>query len=221
MAQMNTTTGARRRGRPRKPVARETFLAAARELFARDGFRGARLAEIAEAAGVTKAAVVHHFGSKQGLYEQTLEAIAGDLGALVLEAISEPGDFLGRVDRLGDRVTHYLGNNPLSARLLVRELVDGGQFLGAGGEGLVEAALDAAAALIAAGIEEGVIADQDPGQLAGTIVSLHMMWFAAMPMAKRLSGGEPLSEREIEARAVAVRGQVRRLLGAPPASVGR
>ncbi len=215
-AMVTRDSNGRSPGRPRTPIPRDTFLDAAREVFARDGYRGATLAEIAEAAGVTKAAVLHHFGSKKKLYEVTLATIAEDLGQLVLDAIEEPGDFLHRLDRLGERVIRYLGGHPASARLLVRELVDGGPFLGTGGNELVVRALDVTAELLRSGVEAGIIAEQDPRQLAGSIVSLHLMWFAAGPVSSRLSGGDPCSEEQIELRIRAVQDQVRRLFGVPP-----
>lgn len=44
--------------------ARERILAAAREVFARRGFRSGSLNEIATSAGLTRAGVLHHFPSK-------------------------------------------------------------------------------------------------------------------------------------------------------------
>src|SRR5438445_6310992 len=46
---------------------REAILAAAIEVFAVRGARGGALAEIGERAGTTRAGVLHHFGSKEGL----------------------------------------------------------------------------------------------------------------------------------------------------------
>lgn len=202
-------------GRPQAPVPREAFLAAARQVFAEDGYDGATVARIAALVGVTKAAVLHHFGSKETLYLIALGTIADDLGRLVVEALAEPGAFLERLDRLGERVIRYLGAQPQAARLLVRELVDAGPFLGRSGGELVERALTATEALLRAGIEAGVVAHQDPGQLAGSIVSLHLMWFAAHPVSGRLSAGDPFAPAQIEARIEAVQVQVRRLCGLP------
>lgn len=51
-------------------VARETILKAAEEIFARDGFDGARVDAIAEASGYNKALLFHYFGDKLGLYRE-------------------------------------------------------------------------------------------------------------------------------------------------------
>ena len=51
---------------------RQQIVDAAIELFASTGFRGTGLAAIAEAAGIAPSAIVHHFGSKEGLLEAVL-----------------------------------------------------------------------------------------------------------------------------------------------------
>lgn len=49
--------------------ARDALLIAARKAFGKTGFEGAFLDEIADAAGVTKGSLYHHFASKAELFE--------------------------------------------------------------------------------------------------------------------------------------------------------
>jgi TetR/AcrR family transcriptional regulator len=64
----------------RDPVAtREALLGAAVAEFAREGFAGARVDEIARAAGVNKQLVYHYWGSKQGLYLGALESVYAEI----------------------------------------------------------------------------------------------------------------------------------------------
>ncbi|MGY4409554.1 AcrR family transcriptional regulator [Bradyrhizobium sp. LB7.1] len=66
----------------RDPVAtRKKLLTAAREEFARHGFAGARVDEIAERAGVNKQLVYHYFGDKDSLYLAVLEWVYADISA--------------------------------------------------------------------------------------------------------------------------------------------
>jgi TetR/AcrR family transcriptional regulator len=53
-------------------AAREAILNAAEEIFARDGFDGARVDAIAEASGYNKALLFHYFGDKLGLYREVV-----------------------------------------------------------------------------------------------------------------------------------------------------
>jgi len=65
----------RRPGRP--PTGsedkRERILAEAFELFARGGYNGTSLTDVAQAAGISKAGLLHHFGSKERLFSAVLE----------------------------------------------------------------------------------------------------------------------------------------------------
>jgi Transcriptional regulator len=56
-------------------ASREGLIAASVAEFARKGFAGARVDEIAASAGVNKQLVYHYFGSKQGLYLAALESV--------------------------------------------------------------------------------------------------------------------------------------------------
>lgn len=53
----------------RSPGSRERLLAAAEEIFAEQGFDGARVEQIAAEAGVNIRMLYHHFGSKEGLVQ--------------------------------------------------------------------------------------------------------------------------------------------------------
>ena len=60
-------------GRYAKGIERRAaILDAALEMIGRNGFRNSTLADIAEAVGLTKAGVLHYFGSKDELYVEVL-----------------------------------------------------------------------------------------------------------------------------------------------------
>ena len=65
-------------------------LDAARAHFARRGYNGASLREIAAEARVTKPSIYYHFQSKQGLYEAVLAAAHAGFEQ-VCEACHQPG----------------------------------------------------------------------------------------------------------------------------------
>ena len=58
--------------------SREHLIEVATKVFAREGFAGTSLRMIAVEAGVSAALLVHHFGSKQRLIEQTIETTLGE-----------------------------------------------------------------------------------------------------------------------------------------------
>jgi AcrR family transcriptional regulator len=51
---------------------RQQIVDAAIDLFATKGFRGTGVAEVATAVGIAPSAIIHHFGSKEGLLEAVI-----------------------------------------------------------------------------------------------------------------------------------------------------
>jgi AcrR family transcriptional regulator len=58
---------------------RETLLAAARDLFAANGFQATRTEEIVQRAGLTRGALYHHFRDKEDLFRAVYESVAGEV----------------------------------------------------------------------------------------------------------------------------------------------
>lgn len=67
----------------RSVQTREALLAAALEVFGRDGFHAASTRAISEAAGVNQALIAYHFGSKEGLYLAVFETITQTMNELI------------------------------------------------------------------------------------------------------------------------------------------
>ena len=59
----------------RAEITRSKILTAAEAEFSEKGYFGARVDEIAHASGVNKRMIYEHFGSKEGLYKETLLSI--------------------------------------------------------------------------------------------------------------------------------------------------
>jgi AcrR family transcriptional regulator len=91
--------------RLRAAERRAQLLGVARRLFARDGYRGASMESIAEAAGVTKPVLYQHFSSKRALYSALL---ANDLGRLTDELESGFSQAEGNEERLRRGFRVYL-----------------------------------------------------------------------------------------------------------------
>jgi AcrR family transcriptional regulator len=89
--------------RPGGQPTRQEIVDAARDIFARSGYRGATVRGIADAAGVDPALVHHYFGTKEKLFAATLEFPA-DAPDRLTSALSGPPE------GLGERLTRaYLG----------------------------------------------------------------------------------------------------------------
>jgi AcrR family transcriptional regulator len=68
------------------PARREQILDVAVQVFARNGFHGTSMNDVAEAAGVTKPVLYQHFDSKQDLYLALLDEVGARLRTAVTKA---------------------------------------------------------------------------------------------------------------------------------------
>jgi AcrR family transcriptional regulator len=82
---------ARRPQSERRAATRAGLLDAAEELFAERGFAGTSLADVAEAAGVSKGAIYHHFPSKDDLFLALLEQHFAERRSAVERIAAAPG----------------------------------------------------------------------------------------------------------------------------------
>jgi AcrR family transcriptional regulator len=71
---------------------RAAIVAAARALFARNGFRGTGTSDIAAAAGCSEPVIYKHFASKQALFAAVLEDCTRLMGERFAAATAEGGD---------------------------------------------------------------------------------------------------------------------------------
>lgn len=87
-----TPAQARRTQRERTEATTTALVAAARELFAQDGYVATSLDAVVERAGVTKGALYHHFDGKRELFAAVFEAEQERLVAAELEAAEREAD---------------------------------------------------------------------------------------------------------------------------------
>jgi AcrR family transcriptional regulator len=74
------------------PQRRAQILAAARRLFARQGYHGTSTSEIARGAGCAEVILYRHFRSKQALFTAALAEGAGVIKGMLQESMAEGGD---------------------------------------------------------------------------------------------------------------------------------
>lgn len=67
----------------------ERILGTAEQIFARSGFVGTRVDEIAKAASINKRMIYYHFGNKEGLYQAVLEKNLAPLVEMSLDLLHE------------------------------------------------------------------------------------------------------------------------------------
>ncbi|HET6809977.1 MAG TPA: helix-turn-helix domain-containing protein [Acidimicrobiales bacterium] len=143
---------------------KQRLLDAAATVFGRDGFEGARVAQIAEEAGLSVGALYNHYGSKAELLAAVVERhSAEELGRLL--AGGPPMGVVDLIAEQGKRLDHGPMEAPLLVELITasRRDPDAAQIL----LGEVSGREELMAELIRFGQAAGeVVADVDPAVVA-------------------------------------------------------
>jgi len=105
--------------------SRAKILDTAEALFARRGFAGVGLREVAEKVGLGKSSLFHHFPTKLSLYVAVLERILSRIDQRVDAAEQDEESALARLRQWVDVVIDTLAENPTYAQLLLRTLFEG------------------------------------------------------------------------------------------------
>lgn len=103
---------------------REQLLESATNLFAARGFYGASLANIADELGLTKQALLHHFGRKEKLYAEILSRISDRMLGLVEAAQAEYDQPTDQLQAALLSMYDLSLEAPQETRIILRELLD-------------------------------------------------------------------------------------------------
>ncbi len=189
---------------PAKTPSRENLLDAAEALFARRGFGGVGLAEVAARAGLGKASLFHHFPSKAQLYCAVMARVLTTLDDALVRALAEGGSPTARLDRWVDTVIDVLAANRAYPRLLVRVLVEEDELPHGLAEGkqaadAVRRIGAAAVRLLREGMEVGEFRRASTGHVLQSIIGAVVHPLATGRFGDELAGG-PLFDPEQLAR---------------------
>src|SRR5258705_5019153 len=79
--------------------SRDKILDCAEQLFARRGFAGIGLAEVAEQVGLSKSSLFHHFPSKAQLYAAVMARILDRIETELMQSLAVGGSPVSRLGR--------------------------------------------------------------------------------------------------------------------------
>ena len=186
--------GASQAGSPRRSAVvaeetRELILRAAEIEFANRGFARARLEDIAEPVGITRAAVIYHFGDKETLYAAVLEATFKALAERIRAALEADAPHAERVEQLIGAWVDYAAERPTLARLFMREVADSPRELAPEIRHLVDPMFSVVTEGIEKGQREGAFRKIDPA-LVVSVLAGATVWFVTN--APLLGGGETM-----------------------------
>ena len=188
------------------PTSRDKILDVAEALFARRGFEGIGMREVAEAAGLGKSSLFHHFRSKAQLYLAVLERVLARIEERLAPALAGPGRPSEKLDRWTDLLVDAIAEHDSAARLLLRALFEDDAFdaeawpEGQGAERTLQEILSGITGLLREGIEAGEFRDASPAHTVQTLIGATVYHFASGEFGDEMIGRPVFSVSEVRRR---------------------
>lgn len=182
---------------------REVILAAALDVFSREGFRGSTLDQIARAAGLSKPNILYYFPSKEAMHAALLAQLL-DVWLDPLRHLSPEGDPVAEILGYVRRKLEMSRDYPRESRLFANEVLQGAPRAAPVLAGELKDLVEEKAAVIGAWATAGRIAPLHPKHLIFSIWAL-TQHYADFDVQVRLVLGEaepdpfPAAQAHLEA----------------------
>jgi len=193
--------------------SRDRILDVAEELFARRGYSGVGMREVAAEVGLGKSSLFHHFSGKVELYLEVLNRVLERIHVRLRDALAAPGCSAERLDRGIDALIDGLVDEPSSARLLLRALFEdenlppGSDQLAEhqAGERTLQQILGDIHELIREGVKSGEFRSVSAAHTIQTIIGATAYHFASGEFGRELIGSPLLDPDAVASRRAEVK----------------
>jgi AcrR family transcriptional regulator len=184
---------------------RDAILVEARRCFSEHGYEGTSLNEIAEAVGIRRPSLLHHFPSKEAIYAELFSTSLAEWSTRVDAAVSRGLEGWQKVDLVITTGFRFFMENPEFVRIISREALDGGANLGIDLGAELRPFLQRAMGWFESEIAAGRFRRVDTEQLLITGYSIMFGYFSEAPFLSSLLDRDPMSAEALEARLQHVR----------------
>jgi TetR/AcrR family transcriptional regulator len=189
------------------PSSRDKILDVAEALFARRGFSGVGMRELADAAGLGKSSLFHHFRTKSQLYFEVIDRVLGRIEERLTPVLRSAVPTLAKVDNAIDALIDALAEHPTTARLLLRSLFEDDDFPTeaqepeqAAADARLHRLLAAIRSLLQEGVEQGVFRPVSVPHTMQTLIGALVFHFASGELGEQLLGEPLLSASSVSRR---------------------
>jgi TetR/AcrR family transcriptional regulator len=180
------------------PSTREQILQAASRLFADHGYDGTSLNDIADAVGIRRPSLLHHFASKEVLYQNVILRAFADFIERVEIAVQGNREGWKQLEHVLEASFEFFVENPEFVRLIRREQIDGTPGINLGRE--LQPHFRRACDFFEREMAAGRFRRQDPEQLILTGYGALLSYFSDAPFLDELLGEDPLGDKVLKRR---------------------
>jgi AcrR family transcriptional regulator len=207
------------------PSSREKILDVAESLFARRGYSGVGLQEVADAVGLGKSSLFHHFRSKAQLYCEVIGRVLARIHERLDPVVRAEGAPEARLERWVEALVDALAEHPTTSRLLLRSLFEDDEIPPDEpelqvAERTLAAIVQGVHRLLSQGVESGAFRPVSVPHTVQTLIGATVYHFASAEIGEGILGGPLFGAEAVARRKRELIGLLRGGLAAPGA-VGR
>ena len=178
------------------------ILEAATAVFAKEGFSGARVDEIAKRAGVNKAMIYYRIGDKHTLYSEVIHSLFGEIGSAIKGNIPEDAEPEEKLKSYIRGLTRTIAEHPYLPGIMMCELASGGENISEIVANDFAGILAIPGKIVTEGINKGVFIKTNPMILHMIIVGFMMFFRTTEPVRKKYSAILPDTMKCVENKSV-------------------
>jgi AcrR family transcriptional regulator len=185
------------------PTSRDKILDVADALFARRGYAGVGLREVADAARLSKSSLFHHFRSKEQLYHEVILRVLLRIRERFDADVVRTDSPRARLERWIEELIDTLAEHPTAPRLLLRSLFEEEEAASPEAESteaLLASIIGDAERLIRRGIECGELRRVSAPHTLLTLIGATVFHFASAEMGEQILGRPLFSAEEVARR---------------------
>jgi TetR/AcrR family transcriptional regulator len=197
-----------------QPSTRQAILHEARHLFADQGYDGTSLNDIAAGVGIKRASVLHHFPSKEAIYQEVFTSSFGEWSERVMNEASKERSDHGwpYVDDIVTTGFRFFMDNAELVAIVRREALNRHSRLAIDLGSALRPMFQRAASYFEREMNAGTYRRFDAEQLLLTGYGALLSYFSDLPLIEGLLDRDPLDAEMLEERLTHIRAFLRAAL---------